>query len=82
MDYNLPQLLKTLVEQGASDLHITASSAPRLRIDGRIIPLNLPPLSADQTSNLAMSVLTEEQKKYFESNREIDLSFSVKSCKI
>ena len=45
MDYNLPQLLKTLVEQGASDLHITANSAPRLRIDGKVIPLNLAALS-------------------------------------
>ncbi len=79
MDYNLPQLLKTLVEQGASDLHITANSAPRLRVDGKVVPLNLPPLSADECSILAMSVLTEEQKKYFETNREIDLSFSVKN---
>ena len=79
MDYNLPQLLQTLVEQGASDLHITADSSPRLRIDGNIVPLNINPLNPEQCSQLVMSVMTEEQKKHFEKNREIDLSFSVKN---
>ena len=70
MDYNLPQLLKTLVEQGASDLHLTSGSAPRLRIDGKIIPLNIPQLDPEDCSQLALSVLTSEQKKVLETSRD------------
>ena len=44
MNYTLPQLLKALIDQGGSDLHISTDSPPRLRIDGRLLPLDLPPL--------------------------------------
>ncbi len=35
MNYSLPQLLKALMDQGASDLHISPDSPPRLRVDGK-----------------------------------------------
>ena len=79
MDYTLSQLFKTLVEQGASDLHISSGSPPRLRIDGSIVPLNLPQLTAKDAQELCYSVLTEQQKKKFESDKELDFSFSVKN---
>jgi len=75
----LHQLLKTMIEKGASDLHITTGSAPLLRIDGSIVPLKLPPLSPIDTKQLCYSVLTEEQKVHFEKNNELDLSFGVKN---
>ncbi len=73
----MPQLLKTLVQQGASDLHISAGSPPRLRIDGNIAPLNLPPMTPQKTLELCYSILTEMQKKQFEQRKELDLSFSL-----
>lgn len=79
MDYSMPQLFKALVQQGASDLHITAGSPPRLRIDGQMVPLNLPPLTPQKTLDLCYSVLTEAQKKQFEQKKELDLSFSIPS---
>lgn len=79
MNYTLPQLLKALMDQGASDLHIAPDSAPRLRIDGQLLPLELPPLSSVESKQLCYSVLTEEQKKDFEANKELDLAFSVKN---
>ncbi|SME89176.1 type IV pilus twitching motility protein PilT [Pseudobacteriovorax antillogorgiicola] len=79
MEYTLPQLFKTLLDQGASDLHISAGSPPRLRIDGQIVPLNLPPLTPNESAELCYSVLAESQKKDFEREREIDLSFSVRN---
>ena len=39
----LQQLLKTMVEYGGTDLHITVDSAPQVRINGRMVPLKLPP---------------------------------------
>ena len=36
---NMHQLLKAMIEKGASDLHITTGTAPQLRIDGKLHPL-------------------------------------------
>ena len=76
---NLHQLLRAMIEKGASDMHITTGSPPLLRIDGAIVPLKLPPLSPVETKQLCYSVLTEEQKIQFEKTKELDLSFGVKS---
>ncbi len=76
---NLHQLLRAMIEKGASDMHLTTGSPPLLRIDGAIVPLKLPPLGAVETKQLCYSVLTEEQKIHFEKNKELDLSFGVKS---
>ncbi|MBC7661699.1 MAG: type IV pilus twitching motility protein PilT [Chitinophagaceae bacterium] len=73
----MPQLLKALVQQGGSDLHITAGSPPRIRVDGQIVPLNLPAMLPQKTLDLCYSVLTEAQKKIFEQKKELDLSFSI-----
>ena len=78
MAVTLHQLLKTLVEQGGTDLHITTNSPPQMRINGRLVPLQLPPLSAPETKQLAYSVLTDTQKHRFEETLELDLSFGVK----
>jgi twitching motility protein PilT len=76
---NLHALLKAMVEKGASDMHITTGAPPLLRIDGEIVPLKLPPLSAVETKQLCYSILTEEQKIEFEKTSELDLSFGVKN---
>lgn len=76
---NLHQLLKAMVEKGASDLHITTGTAPQLRIDGTLVPLKMPPLTPADTKQLCYSILTEDQKVQFEQNNELDLSFGVKN---
>jgi twitching motility protein PilT len=76
---NLHQLLKAMVEKGASDMHITAGAPPLLRIDGEVIPLKLPPLTPVDTKHLSYSIMTEEQKIAFEKDSELDLSFGVKN---
>ena len=75
---NLHQLLQTMIDKGASDLHITTGSPPQLRIDGELVPLNLPPLSGVETKQLCYSILTDVQKHKFEENDELDLSFGIK----
>lgn len=76
---NLHQLLKAMVEKGASDLHITTGSPPMLRIDGELVPLKVPPLSPVETKQLCYSILTDAQKSRFEEENELDLSFGVKN---
>ena len=75
----LHQLLKAMLDQGASDLHVTIGSAPQLRIDGSLVPLRTDPLTAKDTKLLCYAILTEEQKSRLEADYELDLSFSVKS---
>jgi twitching motility protein PilT len=75
---NLHQLLKAMVDRGASDLHITTGAPPQLRIDGELVPLKVNPLSPVETKQLCYSILTDAQKHKFEEDRELDLSFGVK----
>ncbi len=78
MAVTMHQLLKTLVDQGGTDLHITTNSPPQIRIDGKLVPLQLPPLTAPETKQLIYSVLTDNQKHRLEENLELDFSFGVK----
>ena len=78
LKYTLPQLLKALIEQSGSDLHISHNSPPRLRVNGVLLPLDLPPMLEAHTQSLCFSVMTDIQQKNFEKVQEIDLSFAVK----
>jgi twitching motility protein PilT len=74
----LHQLLKAMIDKGASDLHITTGTSPQLRINGRLAPLNTPPLTPTETKKLCYSVLTDAQKQKFEENNELDFSIGIK----
>jgi twitching motility protein PilT len=74
----LNDMLKSMVEQGGSDLHVTTNSAPQIRVDGTLRALNHPPLTPTQTKQLAYSILTDNQKHRLEENLEIDFSFGIK----
>jgi twitching motility protein PilT len=74
----LYELLKLMIEKGASDLHITTGTPPRLRIDGRLVPIDHPVLAAPDTKALCYSVLTDAQKHRFEEHSELDFSFGLK----
>src|ERR1700730_1807572 len=74
----LNQLLKDMVGQGGSDLHITTNSPPQVRIDGVLRQMNLPPLTPSETKQLCYSILTDNQKHRLEEDLEIDLSFGLK----
>ena len=61
MAVTMHQLLKTLVDQGGTDLHITTNSPPQIRIDGKMVPLQVPPMNASETKGLVYSVLNDSQ---------------------
>ena len=75
----LQQLLKAMVDKGASDLHLSIGSPPQLRIDGDLVPLRVNPLNAVESKQLCYSILTDVQKAKFEEEQELDLSFGVKN---
>src|ERR1041384_6277627 len=74
----LSELLRKMIEQGGSDLHITTNSAPMVRVHGVLRPLEYPELSPAETKQLAYSVLTDAQKHRFEETLELDFSFGLK----
>jgi twitching motility protein PilT len=73
------KLLNVMVENGASDLHITAGVPPMLRIDGKLVPVKHPPLNPSDTKELCYSVLTDMQKHRFEETWELDFSFGMEN---
>jgi twitching motility protein PilT len=66
-----------MVERGGSDLHITAGSPPRIRIDGRLLPTDHEALSAESTQKLVYSLLVSDQIARFERELELDFSFGI-----
>ena len=77
---NLRTLLDEMVERGASDLHITVGERPKLRIDGSLVgSANDHVLGPKDTIQLVYSILTENQKKRFETEDELDFSFGIQN---
>ncbi len=77
---NLRVLLEEMIERGASDLHITAGERAKMRIDGDIQTSRQDfVLQPKDTLQLAYSVLTENQKKRFEQEDELDFSFGIQN---
>jgi twitching motility protein PilT len=74
----LYDLLKIMIDKGASDLHISTGTPPRIRVDGKLVPLDRAPLNPAETKALCYSILTDTQKHKFEENNELDLSFGMK----
>ncbi len=80
MTLNLRELLEEMVERRASDLHITAGERPKLRVDGAITNgANEQILTPKDTLQLTYSILTENQKKRFETEDELDFSFGIQN---
>ena len=77
---NLRALLEEMIEREASDLHISAGERPKIRVDGDIVPSRIEyVLTPKDTLQIAYSVLSEQQKKRFEMEDELDFSFGIQN---
>ncbi len=77
---NLRALLEEMVSRNASDLHIVAGMCPQLRVDGDITNSSVDhEMTSKDTLQIAYSVLTEQQKKRFELEDELDFSFGIQN---
>jgi twitching motility protein PilT len=76
---NLRELLEILIEKNASDLHLAVGSPPQIRVDGRLLTLDMDALTPDATKKLAYSMMSERQKQRFEENSELDMSFGIEN---
>jgi twitching motility protein PilT len=73
----LVELLRTAVNMGASDLHLSIDSPPQVRVHGDLVRLSFPPLTPTDSKALTYSVLSDAQKKRFEETQELDCSFGI-----
>lgn len=76
-DLSIDDLLQTMVERGASDLHIKVGSAPMIRVDGELTPAAYEIMTAESVRSVLESILTDEQKAKFIADKELDLAYSI-----
>ena len=74
---HVDELLRLMMERKASDLHLAASSAPTLRIDGDLVPANQHKLGPKQVHELVYAILIDEQITEFEETHELDFAYSI-----
>lgn len=73
----IDDLFRLMVEQKASDLHITSGAPPFLRLHGNMVPLNYRQLSNQDVQGLIFEILSEKQKKSFVEKWELDFAYVV-----
>ncbi len=74
---DIRKLLKTVVANNASDLHLVSRSEPQVRIDGRLTPIKLPVLDGNTIQEMCYSLLSDKQKKEFEETSELDFAIKI-----
>jgi twitching motility protein PilT len=75
---HVDDLLRMMIDRGGSDLHITVGSPPGIRQRGEIVPVEgIRPLMPKDTQEMILSMLSEEQRKRFEVELELDFAYSI-----
>jgi twitching motility protein PilT len=75
---SIDELLERMVEANASDLHVTTGTPPAVRVRGRMERLEgFDALTPEETQQLLYRILSSEQQKHFELNRQLDFSYSM-----
>jgi len=72
----IDDLLSEMMVRNASDLHIKAGSAPVIRVDGELMLMDEPPLTPEDTKDVAASIMTDKQIRRFSEHNEIDFAYS------
>src|SRR5450759_4654623 len=73
---SIDELLQTIVEAGASDLHIKSGSPPVMRVDGELQSLDDPSCGPEDTKDYAASLMSDKQIRRFSETNEIDFAYS------
>lgn len=76
--FTMDDLLRLVVEKGASDLHITVGLPPVFRINGKLVPTEYARMSPEETKRLVYSILNDKQKEKYEKTWELDCSHGVR----
>jgi len=74
---NIQELLNFSVQQGSSDLHITAGMPPLIRVDGDIRKINVDSMDHKEVHGLIYEIMNDKQRKDYEEHLESDFSFEI-----
>jgi twitching motility protein PilT len=77
MPMELNVLLKLMTDRGASDLHLKPTRPPLLRISGRLIPIDAPPVRSDELVEMLTGILSPPQKARLEEKLAVDIGYGV-----
>ncbi len=72
----IEEILGAAREAGASDVHLAVGIPPRMRVNGRLIPMNLPRMLASDTLDVLIGIMSENQREKFDQRGEFDFSYS------
>ncbi|MDA3914358.1 PilT/PilU family type 4a pilus ATPase [Oleiagrimonas sp.] len=75
-DIDFTSFLKLMVHKKASDLFITAGVSPSIKVNGRIVPVTQQPLSAQQSRDMVLNIMTPSQREEFEKTHECQFAIS------
>ncbi|MBE1160552.1 PilT/PilU family type 4a pilus ATPase [Dyella acidiphila] len=75
-EFDFTSFLKLMVHKKASDLFITAGVAPSMKVQGRVVPITQSPLSAQQSRDMVINVMTPAQREEFEKTHECQFAIS------
>lgn len=75
---DLDRLLKFMTDKGASDLHLKPTRPPLLRINGRLLPIEAPPLKPDELTEMLLGILSPRQKTKLEEKMSVDTGYGVR----
>ncbi|MDE7447338.1 MAG: type IV pilus twitching motility protein PilT [Lachnospiraceae bacterium] len=73
----IEEMLRIAKAAGASDVHVTVGIPPKMRVNGKLITMEFDRLMPNDTQQMLMGIMNEEQKKRFEERGEYDMSFSI-----
>jgi twitching motility protein PilT len=77
-EHTVDDLLRLLLDRGGSDLHLTVGSPPGLRVRGEIVPVErTKPLTPKDTREMILALLSEEQRRRFDAELELDFAYSI-----
>jgi twitching motility protein PilT len=77
-DLHINDLLELVIQWGGSDLHLTASSPPVIRVHGDLRPItDIPVLNGSQIRQMVFSILAQKQREKFENELELDTSYAL-----
>ncbi|CAN5187689.1 hypothetical protein BH24ACT19_BH24ACT19_01410 [soil metagenome] len=77
IESGLNDYLFDAMKAGASDLHVTVGVPPMIRVNGKVQPLDYPPLTPDVTREMIYGILSNDQRQRFETEWELDFAYTL-----
>ncbi|MEO0964878.1 MAG: PilT/PilU family type 4a pilus ATPase [Planctomycetota bacterium] len=74
---DIDQLLRSMAQHGASDLHVQAGTPPAMRINGNLHPVKTDPLTGEDVAGFMNQIANDVQRGELEDNRAADFAYRI-----